>query len=417
VSIKLLVDAGYAADHGIAAGTAKLTIDMLSLGTKRRTALEISDQLADLGAELSTRANLDQSTIKLSAMRGELGASLEIFADVILNPTFAQDEFERQRALQLADIEHEKVTPFQIALRVFPPLLYGVDHAYGLPFTGSGTAASVSGLTAANLRSFHERWFIPNASTLVIVGDTTTDEIVPKLEKLFRKWTPREAQSKNIEHIAQRERSAIYLIDQPGSIQSMVFAGHIAPPKANALEPAIETMNEILGGGFNSRINRNLREDKHWSYGAHSVFVGARGQRPFFVYSPVQADKTAAAMSEIDRELREVRTTRPPSKDEVERAKNIRTLSLPGKWETSGAISASISQLVRFQFEDDFWNRYPESIRSLSDEDVAEAARSVLRPQAITWIVIGDRAKIEAEIRELGFGEIHLIDADAQRVN
>jgi zinc protease len=417
VSIKLLVDAGYAADHGIAAGTAKLTIDMLSLGTKRRTALEISDQLADLGAELSTRANLDQSTIKLSAMRGELDASLEIFADVILNPTFAQDEFERQRALQLADIEHEKVTPFQIALRVFPPLLYGVDHAYGLPFTGSGTAASVSGLTAANLRSFHERWFIPNASTLVIVGDTTTDEIVPKLEKLFRKWTPREAQSKNIEHIAQRESSAIYLIDQPGSIQSMVFAGHIAPPKANALEPAIETMNEILGGGFNSRINRNLREDKHWSYGAHSVFVGARGQRPFFVYSPVQADKTAAAMSEIDRELREVRTTRPPSKDEVERAKNIRTLSLPGKWETSGAISASISQLVRFQFEDDFWNRYPESIRSLSDEDVAEAARSVLRPQAITWIVIGDRAKIEAEIRELGFGEIHLIDADAQRVN
>ena len=417
VSVKLLVDAGYSADHGIAPGTSKLSTNMMSLGTKRRTALEISDQLADLGAELSTSANLDQSIVELSAMREQLDPALDIFADVILNPTFAADEFERQRAMQLSDIENEKVTPMKIALRVFPQLLYGPKHAYGLPFTGSGTATSVGGLSEADLRKFHERWFRPNASTLVVVGDTTALEIVPKLERLFKKWKPQDVPNKNIEHTALQSQSAIYLIDRPRSIQSLVFAGHIAPAKDNKLEPALEIMNEILGIGFNSRINRNLREEKHWTYGAHSVFIGARGQRPFLVYSEVQTDKTAPAMREIDRELREIITTRPPTPDEIERAKNMRTLSLPGKWETANAISDSISQLVRFNFADDFWNLYPESILSLSDEEVAEAARNVLHPDAITWIVVGDRGAIEEEIRGLGFGEMYFIDADGVAVD
>ncbi|MBW2294782.1 MAG: insulinase family protein, partial [Deltaproteobacteria bacterium] len=148
---------------------------------------------------------------------------------------------------------------------------------------------------------------------------------------------------------------------------------------------------------------------------AHSVFVGARGQRPFFVYAPVQTDKTAESLSEIERELREIRTTRPPTADEIERAKNRRTLSLPGSWETAAAISASVLQLVRFGFEDDFWNRYPDSIRNLSNDEVAEAAREILRPDALTWVVVGDRSKIEPGIRALGFGEIHFIDADGRK--
>ncbi|MBW2390606.1 MAG: insulinase family protein [Deltaproteobacteria bacterium] len=415
VSFKLLVNAGYSADHGIAPGTARLTLATMPRGTKHRSALEISDALADLGAELSASSNLDLSVVELSALREGLDDAMEIFADVILDPKFSQEEFERQRSIQLSLIEREKVTPLKIALRVFPQLLYGPEHAYGLPFTGSGTSDSVNGLSNKDLRAFHSRWFAPNASTLVVVGDTTKEEIVPKLEDLFRNWKTGEVPNKNIEHVAHRETSAVYLIDRPGSSQSMVFAGHIAPPKANEREPAIEAMNELLGGSFNSRINRNLREDKHWSYGAHSVFVGARGQRPFFVYAPVQTDKTAESLSEIERELREIRTTRPPTADEIERAKNRRTLSLPGSWETAAAISASVLQLVRFGFEDDFWNRYPDSIRNLSNDEVAEAAREILRPDALTWVVVGDRSKIEPGIRALGFGEIHFIDADGRK--
>ncbi|MCP4037799.1 MAG: insulinase family protein [bacterium] len=416
VSLRLLVDAGYSADHGARPGTAKLALDMLTQGTKRRGALEIDDTLADLGAELSTRSNLDLSTVELSALRDGLDEALELYADVILNPVFAADELERRRAIRLSEIERERITPFQIALRAFPRLLYGSTHAYGLPFTGSGTAESVSALTRDDLLAFHQRWFVPSASTLVVVGDTTSKEIVPKLERLFGDWKRANPPHKNVATVEPRDRATVFLVDRPGATQSTVFAGHLAPPKANEREPAIEAMNELLGGGFNSRINRNLREDKHWSYGAHSVFVGARGQRPFFVYAAVQTDKTADSMVEIEKELREIQTTRPPTADEIERAKNIRTLSLPGKWESGGAISTSIAELVRFGFEDDYWNRYPERIRALADAQVAEAAKTALRPDALTWIVVGDLSKVESAIRALDLGPITLIDADGEAV-
>lgn len=412
VSFTLMVDAGYAADHGTAPGTAKLAVNMLPEGTTRRSALEINDALAEVGAELSTSSNLDTSMVELSALRDGMSDALEIFADVILDPAYAEDEFARQRTQQLADIESEKTTPMQIALRVLPPLLFGADHAYGLPFTGSGTSAALNSLEVADLRAFHERWFKPNASTLIVTGDTTAEEIVPKLEKLFKNWKRGEAPTKSIAAVANRKAPRVYVIDRPDSVQSMVFAGHVAPPKSNPHEPAIEAMNELLGGGFNSRINRNLREDKHWSYGAHSVYAGARAQRPFFVFAPVQTDKTADAMREIERELREVRTTRPPSADEIDRAKRIRTLSLPGKWETARAISASVQSLVRFGFDDDYWRRYPGSIQRLTDADVAEAAKFALDPDGLTWVIVGDRVKVESAIRDLGLGEIQFIDTD-----
>jgi zinc protease len=412
ISFNLLLDAGYAADHGAIPGTAKLALKMLTEGTKRRSALEISDDLARLGAELSASSNLDQSTVRLSALREDLSDALAIYADVILEPAYARDEFERQLSQQLAQIESEKTTPRQIALRVLPPLLFGPDHAYGIPFTGSGTAASVNKLKNEDLRAFHKRWFNPNGSTLIVTGDTTAKEIVPKLEKLFKNWKRGETPRKSIAKVERRKTPAVYLIDRPGSIQSMVFAGHIAPPKSTPHESAIETMNELLGGGFNSRINRNLREDKHWSYGAHSVFAGAKGQRPFFVFAPVQTDKTADAMREIERELREVQTTRPPTAAEVERSKNIRTLSLPGKWETADAIAASVQNIVRYGFDDDYWRRYPSTIRNLTDQDVSNAANFALDPDGITWVVVGDRSQVESKILELGLGDITVIDAD-----
>ena len=416
VSFKLLVDAGYSADHGAAPGTAKLAVNMLPEGTKKRDAIEISDALADLGADLSTSSNLDLSIVELSALRDGLAKSLEIFADVILEPTFEKAEFERQRDQQLALIEQEKLTPLQIALRVFPPLLFGAEHAYGLPFTGSGTRESLESLRHEDLRAFHKRWFVPNGSTLVVVGDTTAQEIVPMIERRFKRWKRGDAPTKSIAEVERSESPRVFLIDRPGSPQSLVFAGHIAPPKSNPQEPAIETMNELLGGGFNSRINRNLREEKHWSYGAHSVFVGARGQRPFFVFAPVQTDKTADAMHEIEREIRDVREDRLPTADEIRRAKNVRTLSLPGKWETADAISNLVQQLVRFGFDDGYWNRYPDTIRSLTDEEVAEAAKVALDPEALTWVIVGDRHSVEPAIRALGMDDIRLLDTDGRPV-
>ncbi len=416
VDFNLMLDAGYAADHGKLSGTASLTLNMLDEGTSSRTALEISEGLDELGAELGTGSNLDMSSVSLSALRENLDPSLELFADVVLNPAFSQQDFDRLRQQQLAGIAREKVTPFKIALRVFPKVLYGDGHAYALPFTGSGTEADVEQLTPEALREFHRTWFKPNNATMIVVGDTTLEEIVPKLEALFKRWKPGPLSEKQIDTIAAAEESQVYLIDRPDSIQSMVIAGHIAPPKSNPDEIAIESMNQVLGGSFMSRINMNLREDKNWAYGANSVVYSARGQRPFFVYAQVQTDKTAESLAEIRKEIVEIESTRPPSEDEVQRAKDKKTLTLPGRWETNDAVMGSIGEIVRYGYPDDYWNTYPDSVRALSDADVIAAAKEVLLPEALIWVVVGDRSEIEDGVKALGLGDLHLIDADGNPI-
>jgi zinc protease len=416
VNFNLLVDAGFAADQLGVPGTANLALNMMDEGTKTRAALQISEELAMLGAQLGTGSNLDMSSVWLSALKNNLDASLEIYADVILNPSFPEEDFKRLQKQQLAGIKEEKATPVTMAQRIFPKLLYGANHAYSNPLTGSGTEESVAKLTRSDLVKFHQTWFKPNNATLVIVGAAKLEEVTPKLETLFSKWAKGEAPKKNIGTVELPAQSTVYLIDRPGSIQSVIFAGHVAAPKNNPDEIAIETMNTLLGGTFTSRINMNLREDKHWSYGSRSIIFDARGQRPFLVYAPVQTDKTKESMIEINKELREILASRPPTSDELNKVQNNRTLRLPGSWETINAVGTSIASIVRFGFPDDYYQTYADKVRNVKLGDTAAAAKKVIQPDHVVWVVVGDRAKIEAGVRELGFGEIRLIDTEGNPV-
>jgi len=417
VSFNLMFDAGYAADQFAAPGTAKLAMSMLDEGTKKRDTLEISDDLARVGANLGTGADLDQCSISLNALKSKLDASLEIYADVVLNPAFPEADFQRLQKQTLAAIQREKTEPNSMAMRVFPVLLFGKSHAYGTPMTGSGTEQSVARLTTSDLRKFYEAWMKPNNATMIVVGDTTLAEMAPKLEKLFRDWKPADVPKKNI---ARLERSAaapgVYIIDRPGSIQSIIFAGEIAPPLQLPEEFAVETMNNVLGGTFTARINMNLREDKHWSYGAHSTIAGTTAQRPFFVIAPVQTDKTKEALIEIGKELKGVLGDKAITEDELKKAQTTQTLRLPGAWETAGAVAGSIARMVRFRLPDDYFVSYPKQIRALTRSQLEGAAKTVIHPDKLIWVVVGDRAKIESGIRELNLGELHLLDADGDAI-
>jgi zinc protease len=416
VTFNLQVDAGFAADQSALAGAGTLTMQMLDEGTAHRTAQQIGEELAALGANLSAGARLDSSRVNLSALSSTLDQALDIYQDVILNPAFPETDFQRLQKQLLASIQREKTEPFDMALRVFPKLLYDRGHAYGNPLTGSGTEASVAKLTRDDLRRFHDTWFKANHATLIIVGDTTLQEITPKLEKLFGAWKPGEVPAKNLATVEQQKKSAVYLIDRPGSIQSVILAGHVGLPRSNPHEIAIETMNTVLGGAFTSRLNLNLREDKHWAYGAGTYVFHARGQGPFVAYAPVQTDKTKEAMVEVDKELRGILGKRPITQEELTTAQKDQTLSLPGRWETIGAVGDSIGEIVSFGLPDDYFTTYPDKVRALEVSDLEAAANELLHPDQLVWVVVGDRSKIEPSVRELGWGEIQLLDADGNQV-
>jgi zinc protease len=205
-------------------------------------------------------------------------------------------------------------------------------------------------------------------------------------------------------------------MDRPGAIQSIIFAGHVAPPKSDGDEIALDTLNTILGGAFVSRMNMNLREDKHWSYGAGTALIGTRAQRPFITFAPVQSDKTKESMAEIHKELVEITRDRPATSEELAMARDNQTLSLPGSRETSSQVARSIVELLQFGLPDDYWDTYVGKVRKLTVGDMKTAAEKLVHPDKLVWVVVGDRAKIESGIKELNLGEVRLIDADGKAI-
>jgi zinc protease len=417
VNVELLVDAGYAADHGGTLGTASLALEMLDEGTTTRGALAISDALARLGARFSTRSTVDLSVATLQALKENLSPSLALFADLVRHPAFAPADLERRRRQRVAQIRREKMTPLPMAMRVLPRLLYGPDHAYAVPFTGSGTEASVAAITRDDLVRFHQAFFKPNNATLAVVGDVSLDTLVPLLESQFAGWMKGDVPAENIGEAPSPAAASVYLIDRPGSAQSILIAGETAPPRSDPRDIAIQVVHTVLGGSATSRLNLNLREDKHWTYGASTSLVDARGPRPFIAYTSVQTDKTKDALREMQRELRGIAGDRPPTADDLAKTREYLTRRLPGRWETNSAALASLSEMLGLGLPLDYYAEYPAAVRALDLPATVAAAREVVQPDRLIWVVVGDREKIEPGIRTLGLGTPKILDADGDPVN
>jgi zinc protease len=410
--------AGYTADRGRKLGTSSFAMGMLDEGAGELGSLAFADRAESLGAELGASAALDGSSAYLSALKENLDTSLTLYADMLRRPRFDQAEIGRIRASWIAGIAQEKARPQTAALRVMPALLYGEGHPYAIPFTGSGTEASIAALTRDDLLDFHGDWVRPENATLIVVGDTTLKEIVPLLEKHFGDWRGQgePPQPPALTQVPRPPRSRVFLIDQPGAVQANVFVGQVVPSTRDPGATRFDIANGVLGGDFTSRLNMNLREDKHWAYGSGSSAPGALGQRPWFALAPVQIDKTAEAMAEMQREIAGfARGTAPPEDDEVARIKRINTLSLPGAYETAGAVLGTIGGIVRYGRPDDYVFKRKAEVEAMTPEQVAEAAKT-LDPDALTWVVVGDLRQMEQPVRALEFGEVSVVDADGKPV-
>jgi zinc protease len=416
VNFSLLVDSGYSADPAGEPGTASFEQRMLEEGTPTRDSLKIGEELESLSANFNASANLDWSVVSLNTLKATMEKALDIYADLILHPAFPEKEFERLQKERLAAIQREKVTPQAMALRVVPTLLYGKGHPYALPFTGTGTEASVRKMTREDLAKFHETWFKPNNATLLVVGDTTLEGIKPKLEKLFATWKPGEVPQRMVPPVAEPEKTVVYLIDRPGSGQSVIFGAQLAPPRNDPDAVALQLVNDIFGGKFSSRINMNLREDKHWSYGVFSVLPAARGQRPYISISAVQTDKTKESMSELVKEYHNIGGGKPITEEEVKDEQNNATLGLPGTFETAQQLGTAYGTILQYSLPEDYFNSFTQKALALTPESANEIAKKYILPDQLVWVVVGDMSKVEAGIRELDLGEVHKIDADANPV-
>lgn len=415
VDITLSFNAGYASDQLSKPGTAKLAMNMMDEGTKNLTSLQISEKIDAMGASLHSGSNLDQSFVTLNALTQNLNDALTIFADVVLNPSFPQSDFDRLKNEQLVSIQREKSQPNGIALRLLPQFLFGQSHAYSLPLTGSGYETSVSALTREDMVGFHRTWIKPNNATLIVVGDITMDALKPQLDKLFHSWGSGDVPATPIATVSQERKPTIYLMDRPGSIQSLILAGNLTSAYGSLNEAALNTMNNIIGGDFTSRINMNIREDKHWSYGAGSFIYPTAGQRPFLMFTSVQSDKTKESISEINRELTEFRTTRPALEEEFLKTQGNQLLQIPGQYETSSSVNWAINDIVRFKLKDSYFTDYANALKQMKLTDIHGVAQQVIAPSQMVWIVVGDRSQIETPLKSLGY-DLVFIDTDGNVV-
>ena len=419
VEIRLILNGGFAADPKSKEGIAALTSAMLDDGTKARSSQQIAEEQERLGAEISARASLDSTTISLSAVSDKLAPSLDLYADIIRHPIFPADEFKVSKQRQLAAIAQEKTQPTSVALRIMPPLLYGEEHPYAKPFSGIGREATVKSLDREDLLAYHQHNFRPDQATLVVVGDVNLSALTPALEKVFGDWrSPHEsAPVRQMPVVTRSAQPVVYLINRPGYEQSLILAGQLAPPTGAAEDIPLSAVNAVFGGMFTSRLNMNLREDKHWSYGARSLLPDAIGPRPLLFYAAVQRDKTAAAIKEVLKELRGIRDGRPITASELSRAQKNLTLSLPGEHETAAQVAGSISGVVIYGLSDSYYNTLVSQTRELKLPAVRSVAEQILQPDNLTWVIVGDLDRISKEVRDLNLGPVQVLDVDGRPVD
>jgi len=412
VSVSLQFDAGYSADPQDQLGAAGLMSAMLDEGTENYDALEFAARAEELGAVISSGSSLDTSSIGLSALSVNLEDSLELLKEAILNPSFDESELERVRSNWLDQIAREKTEPYSLALRNLPPLLYGDNHPYGIPFTGSGTEESISALTADQLRAFHRTWIRPDNAQIVVVGNLSREEIEPLLNNEFGDWDAPDIErpAKELFPVDPVEETVIYLMDKPGSPQSLVIGGHLLPPNQDEDREELDMAVRILGGNFNARLNMNLREDKGWAYGARASATSAVGQRPLIYYAPVQIDRTVDSLRELIRETNAYIGETPANIEELTRSKDGILRSLPGRYETNGSVAGTLQDILMYDRPLDYVDRYQNELESMTLEDVQQAANAYLMPGNTIWLIVGDLDEIEQPLREAGIADVRVIE-------
>lgn len=404
VTLALNINAGSVVDSAGEAGRHELMMDMLTEGTATRSAQEILTAQEELGANLAASAGVDSSQIVLSSLTSNLPQSLDLLADVVLRPAFRNDDFSRVQAQRLAQIAEEQTSPGALGGRAMGRVLFGDQNPYALAST-VGVDDAVARLTAADMVAEHAEWVRPDLASMTVVGDITMERLLPLLNNAFASWAPRNSPApvRNLHAPVPPARPRLVVIDRPDSPQSVLLLGRLLPLRGTDQgTEALELANEVIGSGFLSRLNNDLRETRGWTYGVRSAIGSRLGQRSFVVSTSVQADRTADSIRVVLDQLAAFPTSRPVDPVELQRVTDGNVRGLPNRFETNGQVLGALLTNELFGRPDDYQERLPAIYRAIDAAAIDAAARQYLGPDNLAIVVVGDRAVIDAQLATLG---------------
>ena len=419
VSFALVVQAGAITDPLASPGLASFTTQLLPEGTATRSSQDIANEFEFIGARLSAETRKEISLLSTETLSKHWATALELLADVARNPTFPEHEVERIRREHLTDIRRGKDDPTFVAERVIPGLVFGRESRYGHP--SSGTEESVAAFACADLQGHFLAHYSPSKANLVVVGDVTLDEVMAEAEKVFGGWADKameeegSAAGEMAEEKTDGEATTIFLVDKPGAAQSVIRAGHETVPRGDEDYGALTLLNFCFGGQFSARLNQNLRQDKGYSYGFHSIISWFREPSLLMAGGSVQTAVTRESVVETLKEFREVHGERPVTEEELEAAKAGMMLGYPAGFERSGQVLAQVINLLQHDLPDDYFRTFKDRITSVTLDDVRKAGRERVHPDGLNILVVGDRATVEAGLRELGLPVV-LLDSEGQKL-
>ena len=401
VTLVLVLPTGSAFDPPAQPGLAAITADLLDEGTGDRDAVAMHEAVARIGAQLDIETGYDSTVVSISTLSRFHREAMTLLADMAFRPRLHEADFERVRDLRCNRLAQMRDVPSAVAEQAFVEHLFGA-HPYGhLPI---GTESALRAMSVDDVRTFHATRYRTAGALLIVVGQIAHEDAVRSCDEAFVDLPGGRVSFPEIPvpPIGADARRLV-LIDRPGAPQSELRVGHLAVSRATPDYHPLVVLNALLGGQFVSRINLNLRENKGFTYGARSGFDWRRGVGPFVVQTSVQTDATAAAVAEILGELQGVAAERPPTERELTMARASLTRGFAKNFETADQVARALAQMPIDDLSDTWFDEFVDRVRAVDGDAVSAAARQHLRPAAALVIVVGDRGRVEAPLRDVGF--------------
>jgi predicted Zn-dependent peptidase len=394
-------------------GVASLTASMMSEGTTTRDGEALSNALQMLGTSVNVGIGSESGSLGFVSTTAKFAPTLDILADMLLRSTFPAPALERLRAQRLVALTSAKAQPGAVASRVFPKVLYGADH----PFGQIVTEETLKAITRDDVAAFAKNYFQPGRAAIVVVGDITPAAARAAVEKALSAWPAGGSKPAfSYPPLPPRPPTTIYLVDKPGAAQSTFAIGLPGPPRSTPDYYAIEVMNTLLGGMFQSRLNANIREEKGLSYGVNSRFGFGKGPGAFRAGGDVISAKSDVALTEFMKEFRGMQGARPVTDDELQTAKNALAESLPERFASVSSIGGAIGAVWQQGLPDDYYQQYGRKINAVTKADMVRVAKQYLDLDHLSIVIVGDKATIEGPLKATGIAPIVMLDVDGNRL-